>query len=119
MFRNDFVSNSSSCSFIIDIKEHDDISHIKRDINGFLNRTCSLLIIEPKEHKVFSLNSRDDCSKLKEGMYIIAMSGENNTLGWERKWRRLCDFVKYNNYKYKIYQDPSAHETIGEERDEK
>lgn len=116
--RTDFVSNSSSCSFIIYLQSQKDIEEFKKIYPKFLKNSLSTVAFYGHTIRC-DVNPSDLDDILFPGQFIRCDIGEDNEFcDWESlesAWDEYTDIVQSNTYKFKLYQDPDAHRTIGNE----
>ena len=109
--RIDFVSNSSSCSFFIELNSQAAVDAFKQIISKF----------NKNEVKLSFYNSIQDVFKyddmtiedIEVGTLVKCDSGEDHDIDYRDRFNRMVDVVDNNpsNFKFKIYDDPDAHIT--------
>lgn len=109
--RNDFVSNSSSCSFIIHVQSQKDAEQLK-SIYGKFSGKANL-------EKFFSF---DDCwngclvrsaDDIEKDSFVRVDVGEDHNLEVINEFYDVEGIIDSSEYKFKTYQDPGAHYTTG------
>ena len=114
--RYDFVSNSSSCSFIVGLENEQSINSFKKLI-GFLKKNDVSMVYYPDlssityraNAKVFS-GTKQDIKLLEPGSYMVIDTGEDHYDGFEEKFNMVLN--KFGK-SFKLFQDDSAHLTFG------
>ena len=114
--RSDFVSNSSSCSFIIHLQTDKDVVELKKLLPEVLKYV---------DHINMSYDMHDvvdaDCIKTANDMpvkesYAFMYVGEDHYEEVIERYQELEDLIEGNQYKFKVYRDPGAHYTFGKAR---
>lgn len=118
--RNDYVSNSSSCSFIVHVANEDDLKQLsKPKVLAELKRwagSCSNDYDEVPYGDCWRFN---DISDVQVGDFIQIYAGEDSDYDWgyDDPNCTLCDILDKLNDGYgklSYYLDDDAHVTIGE-----
>lgn len=118
--RSDFVSNSSSCSFLVYLQSAKDVQEFKK-IYGNILKTI------PARGSVTAYTQGQRCGEnfpeeefdknIKKGTWVEFDIGEDNeyysTDKLDDDWSDLTSCIRSSIYKFKVYQDPYAHMTIG------
>ena len=111
--RNDFVSNSSSCSFFIELDSQEAVDAFKQIAVRFDKHEVSLSLycdftsvcdFDPYGHS-------SDIDKLEVGEWVKCDSGEDHDECFMRRFEKMADVVDSSPVKFKIYEDPDAHTT--------
>jgi len=125
--RNDFVSNSSSCSFVVYIETQqdlDELSKIWKDVRKLTNNHVEVYDnLEDACNRCgmyFTTGYLDnnDWNMIEVGEAINVSSGDDHYLYFEKKFDELRDLFT-NNYKFKLYRDYDAHYSTGMDYKEK
>lgn len=125
MLRKDFVSNSSSCSFILYIQSEEDIKQLsKPDVLKILKKLAGAM--DKNFHNVpyGALNRFNDINDVEIGDYIYIYNGEDNEYDWiydvpDSELNDIADSLNKDYGKLKFYRDHDAHVTLGEDYVEK
>ena len=107
--RDDFISNSSSCSFIVHIETTKDADEFNKIIDTLHKFGCTL-------HSSLSPNSWDSVivnDNVDPDDWIDVDCGDD-TLENIENFEAIQDFIENNPYKFKIYENELAHCTFGE-----
>jgi len=113
MVRKDFVSNSSSCSFIVHIRNDEDLNEFKKIFRDKM-ANYSMQMSTAYTNSFYN----DTTDRVTNVDHVVAHSlvmidcGEDNEPCWEYRWDRLVDLV--SQYKFKLYRDDGAHVSIGD-----
>lgn len=125
MIRNDFVSNSSSCSFFVWIKTKKDLNELKKIWPEVKRMTQNYISVYPKgieyavnhpydgEYIATGYLDKDDWKLIDPGDAIRVCSGDDHYEGFEDELEKLYDLFSAN-YKFKVFCDREAHYTKGE-----
>lgn len=116
MTRNDFVSNSSSCSFIIHLKSKKDVSEFKKiypqilkDCFGFIPMYYSLPATA-YDYAV-ELTTENDIDKITPDCALLLDAGEDHDEHYRERFDKLLNDL--GDFQFKKYKDPDAHLTTG------
>lgn len=113
--RQDFVSNSSSCSFIIQLQTQRDVDEIKK-IFDVLNKQTRITSYLSCNKGYFTddygkeINNKD---KLEKDTFLHIYVGEDHDMPTIDLYHQIEDLVSSSIFKFKVYQDPGAHYTFG------
>lgn len=100
--RNDFVSNSSSCSFIVKIRDKDDVEELEKILEGYPDHNCFSI----SNYNLVNLN---ECS---EGDLIDIDLGDDN-LETIEEFENLKGDILSSPRKFECYRNKLAHYTFG------
>ena len=123
--RTDFVSNSSSCSFFIELDSQEAIDAFKQIANKFNENEVEIAAYQDFDavcrwdpySSSKSRSSFDNTSisqlveNLEVGEWIKCDSGEDHDTHYMERFDRMVDVVNSSPVKFKIYEDPDAHTT--------
>lgn len=118
--RSDFVSNSSSCSFFVYLATEDDVEEFKLLIdilkkkNVDIQMFCSLEDANDRWYGVPFDGSEQMQNALRPGYYMLIDTGEDHYIGFEERFREVENLF-LNDYVFKLYQDPEAHMSSGDD----
>lgn len=119
--RNDFVSNSSSCSFVVGLHSNDDITAFKRLFNELMSKNVSMEVYDGAENIGYHANGYmlnecaiNDKDALSANCYVLCDVGEDHDSWYEERYNAMCDVFDNSGYAFKFYEDPWAHMTRGE-----
>lgn len=115
--RFDFVSNSSSCSFFIEFDTVDSVEAFRKICKSLKNynayatayenfdRVCNY---DPYSRNIDHIEKIVGC-----GNWMLLDSGEDHDEDYRERFDNMVDIIDNNpaGYKFKIYEDPSAHMT--------
>lgn len=112
-FRTDFVSNSSSCSFIIHLQSKKDLSEFQK-IAKNIQKSYLIDYYYGTVSDIYKMEILNlDRDKLEQGDWVQVYCGEDSLENIER-----FDDVQWvfqeSDYKFKFYADNDAHYTFGE-----
>lgn len=119
--RTDYVSNSSSCSFFIELNTQDAVDAFKNIAQKFnknevdlslyqdFDAVCKWTPYASYEHCVSS-NSRL-IENIEVGDWVKCDAGEDHDSNYQNRFDRMVDVVESSPVKFKIYEDPDAHTT--------
>lgn len=125
MIRNDFVSNSSSCSFFVSIETQQDLNELAAIWNRVKELTGNYVSVYPKGIEYAINNSyggeriatgyldKDDWKLIDVGDAIKIDSGDDSEPYALEKLDDLYDLFS-SGYKFKVFCDNEAHYTKGE-----
>ena len=125
MIRNDFVSNSSSCSFFVSIETQQDLNELAAIWNRVKELTQNYIVLYPDgieyalthcfggKRITIGYLDKDDWNMIEVGDAIKIDSGEDNELHALEKLDELYDLFS-SGYKFKVFCDEEAHYTKGE-----
>ena len=123
--RSDFVSNSSSCSFFVEIKTEE-------DAKAFVEAAAELSKLSYVTAEVFSslediydnrwkwpampaVQLKLDSARLAElivpGCYVRCDAGDDHFPGYEERYYSMENVFSQAKHKLKLYADPEAHMT--------
>ena len=124
MLRKHFVSNSSSCSFILYIQSEEDIKQLsKPDVLKILKKHAG--VIDKDFHNVpyGGVVRFNDVNDLEIGDYIYIYNGEDNEYDFlyndpEVELSNIADNLNKDYDKLKFYRDNDSHVTLGDDYNE-
>ena len=119
--RTDFVSNSSSCSFFIELDTQSAVDAFKAIAKNFNTHEVEI----SKYYDFDAVCNYDPCCRsdnnsgsinqlaenLKIGEWIKCDAGEDHDERYMDRFNRMVDVVDSSSVKFKIYEDPEAHIT--------
>ena len=108
---NDFVSNSSSCSFLIYLKTDDDVKQFN-NIVDILRNDFGCSIYAGITYDPFDMSNTN--GMLEKDTWVSVDVGDD-TLENIDKLYDIEGFIDKRNCKFKIFKDELAHYTFGEE----
>lgn len=114
--RTDFVSNSSSCSFFIELDTQEAVDAFIETAKLFNKSEVSLAAFASLEDvnawNPFCCSSIDKIvGVLEAGDWVKCDSGEDHDPDFMDRFERMASAVDSSPFKFKIYEDPSAHTT--------
>ena len=118
--RNDYVSNSSSCSFIIHVANEDDLKQLsKPDVLVVLKKWASVFSSDINQLPYGDCLKFHDISDIQVGDFIHIYAGEDSDYDWEFNYPlnvlyNIIDKLNDGYGKLSYYLDNDAHVTIGE-----
>ena len=118
--RNDYVSNSSSCSFIIHVSNEDDLKQLsKPNVLAVLKKWASVFSSDINQLPYGDCLKFYDISDIQVGDFIHIYAGEDSDYDWKynEPVNILYDIIDKLNDGYgklSYYLDDDAHVTIGE-----
>jgi len=113
MIRNDFVSNSSSCSFFIHLQSQKDVDEFKSIFDKLYNLNIGMAVYLDPYHYLDFINAKTDVEKIHKGDYIRLDAGEDHYKEIIDRYDEMCDIIDECPYKFKEYKDIDAHYTRG------
>ena len=112
--RTDFVSNSSSCSFFIELDTQEAIDAFKSIVDKFDKNEVAVSLYHDinavRDWNPYS-NSYNGLDMLEVGDWVKCDSGEDHDNNYMRRFDKMADVVDSSPIKFKIYEDPDAHTT--------
>jgi len=118
--REDFVSNSSSCSFFVGLHTQQDIDEFKKLVGILKEKQVCMQLFYTLEDahdrwygEVFEGND-DEIAGLQPGDYILIDTGEDHYEGFEYRFWDIKDRFT-EGYKFKLYRDKEAHMSTDDE----
>ena len=126
MIRNDFVSNSSSCSFFVYIETQKDLEELSKIWSKVRKYTNNHVEVFPKgleyavthsycgEYITTGYLDDNDWNMIEPGEAIRVSSGDDHYDYFEEDLERLYDLFANGKHKFKIFCDSDAHYTKGE-----
>ena len=118
--RNDYVSNSSSCSFIIHVSNEDDLKQLsKPNVLAVLKKWASVFSSDINQLPYGDCLKFHDISDIQVGDFIHIYAGEDSDYDWEFNYPlnvlyNIIDKLNDGYGKLSYYLDNDAHVTIGE-----
>ena len=119
--RTDYVSNSSSCSFFIELDTQEAVDAFKKIAQKFNKNEVDLYLYRDFDAVCrwdsYDIGGPDESniSKLVEmievGEWVKCDAGEDHDLNYQNRFDRMVDVVESSPVKFKIYEDPDAHTT--------
>ena len=125
MIRNDFVSNSSSCSFFVSIETQQDLNELAAIWNRVKELTKNYVLVYPNgieyavnhsyggERCTTGYLDENDWKMVEVGDAIKIDSGDDSEPYSIEKLDDLYDLFS-SGYKFKVFCDKEAHYTKGE-----
>ena len=119
--RNDYVSNSSSCSFIIHVANEDDLKQLsKPKVRAVLKRWASVFSSDINQLPYGDCLKFYDISDIQVGDFIHIYAGEDSEYDWEYSdplnvLYNIIDNLNDGYGKLNYYNDATAHVSIGDE----
>ena len=119
--RTDYVSNSSSCSFFIELDTQEAVDAFKEIAQKFNKNEVDLFLYQDFD-AVCRWDSYDiggpgesNINKLVEmievGEWVKCDAGEDHDLNYQNRFDKMVDVVESSPVKLKIYEDPDVHTT--------
>ena len=119
--RTDYVSNSSSCSFFIELDTQEAVDAFKKIAQKFNKNEVDLYLYQDFD-AVCRWDSYDiggpgesNINKLVEmievGEWVKCDAGEDHDLNYQNRFDKMVDVVESSPVKLKIYEDPDVHTT--------
>ena len=119
--RTDYVSNSSSCSFFIELDTQEAVDAFKEIAHKFNSNEVDLSLYQDFDAVCrwdpydSSTHCGSDASRLVDeievGEWVKCDAGEDHDLNYQNRFDRMVDVVESSPVKFKIYEDPGAHIT--------
>lgn len=119
--RTDYVSNSSSCSFFIELDTQEAVDAFKKIAHKFNKNEVDLYLYQDFDAVCrwdsYDIGGPDESNinKLVEmievGEWVKCDAGEDHDLDYKNRFDRMVDVVESSPVKFKIYEDPDAHTT--------
>jgi len=116
--RSDFVSNSSSCSFIVHLQSKKDIEEFKKVIAELKasNLTPDICYVSNKQDAMnWFADSFNNERYVEPGCYAKVDAGEDHDISVIENFEHIANKFESCMYKFKLYQDDDAHYTRGEQ----
>ena len=119
--RTDYVSNSSSCSFFIELDTQEAVDAFKEIAQKFNKNEVDLFLYQDfdsifrwdpydsSRYDESSINKRVEM--IEVGEWVKCDAGEDHDLDYRNRFGRMVDVVESSPIKFKIYEDPDAHTT--------
>lgn len=117
--RSDFVSNSSSCSFIIHIKTEEDAKHLRDVYDTLLKdkymRVCSTT--EAAMEGCYSSDAFDVYSPdwIEPHSFLFVSNGDDSDIECYLKLEDFAEALNEGYGKLKFYRDYGEHVTLGDD----
>lgn len=115
--RNDYVSNSSSCSFIVKVNNEDDIAKVRKLVKKHSSKYHNICSggypdIEWASENIWDYNRYINENNVDPGELLKIDVGEDHDFETIRKFEDVSsDFEEAG---LELYSDDDAHYTIGE-----
>ena len=119
--RTDYVSNSSSCSFFIELDSQEAIDAFKQIANKFNEHEVEIAAYQdfdavcrwdPYSRSSFeNTNISQLAENLEVGEWIKCDSGEDHDINFMDRFDRMVAAIDSSPVKFNIYEDPDAHTT--------
>lgn len=121
--RNDFVSNSSSCSFFIELDTQEAVDAFKNIAERFDRREVALSLYQDFDavcrwdpwrcidYWRCSTEDIEQIDRLEVGNWVKCDAGEDHDEFYMDRFDRMVEVVDSSSAKFKIYEDPDAHTT--------
>ena len=119
--RTDYVSNSSSCSFFIELDTQEAVDAFKEIAQKFNGNEVDLSLYQdfgavlrwdPYGISEYCKSGIDELVKnIEVGEWVKCDAGEDHDLDYQDRFDRMVDVVDSSPVKFKIYEDPDAHTT--------
>jgi len=117
--RSDFVSNSSSCSFVIHVKTEEDAAHLRSLYDSVLKKKSLTSCTSAKSAMDgfygcdnLGVHSADD---IQPHMFLFVDNGEDHYAYCFEDLYALADKLNEGYDKLKYYMDNDAHISLGDE----
>lgn len=121
--RTDYVSNSSSCSFFIELDTQKAVKAFKELVKKFDTREVSVSLYQDfaavcrwdpwYTSDPWSKEGIDSgqITQLEVGNWVKCDAGEDHDTQYMKRFDKMVDTVDGASVKFKIYEDPEAHTT--------
>lgn len=114
--RNDYVSNSSSCSFIVKVNNDDDIAKVRELVKRNSTSYHSICVggypnLEYASDNLWDYDSYMNEDNVQLGELLKIDVGEDHDLGTIDKFYKVS--AEFEEAKLELYADDDAHYTIG------
>ena len=118
--RNDFISNSSSCSFIVSLQSKRDVDEFKKLFSMLKSKNVNMAVYDNAEAAdghdngyALDENALDCKGILVPGCYVLCDVGEDHDSWYEARYNAMCSVFDESGYAFKFFEDPWAHMTRG------
>lgn len=117
--RSDFVSNSSSCSFVIHVKSDEDAAHLKSLYTSVL-KDKGLMMCRTAEDAMcgfYGCNNLDvySADDIEAHTFLLVNNGEDSYEECFDDLYALADKLNEGYGKLQFYQDTDAHVSLGDD----
>ena len=121
--RTDYVSNSSSCSFFIELDTQEAVDAFKTIAEKFDKREVAVSLYQDFDAVCrwdpwYSNGSwceedtdNEQLSQLEVGNWVKCDAGEDHDEWYMERFDKMVEVVDSSPVKFKIYEDPDAHTT--------
>ena len=119
--RTDYVSNSSSCSFFIELDSQEAIDAFKQISSNFDEHDVEIASYrdidavcrwDPYDRSAYCDNGISQLvENLEVGDWVKCDSGEDHDINFMNRFDKMVAVVDSSPVKFKIYEDPDAHTT--------
>lgn len=119
--RIDFVSNSSSCSFLIHLRNEEDAEAFKKVFDDVRKHTIHgefevfYSLEDPKRGNTWSDFVLKTPDEVEPHTIVKCDSGEDHDLYYDERFNEMKDAL--GDYPFMLYVDPEAHTSAGYEND--
>lgn len=107
--RNDFISNSSSCSFIVKINSQEDKDILEKILKSY--DICLSVSYDIDSYDFHIIKNIQDCDV---GDFVEVNLGEDDLETIDR-FEDIKDDIETSEHKFEVYSDKLAHYTFGKE----